>query len=51
MASVQAVHDTLKALRDGVRPAQITGTAPGRLMREVTQGEAYEDWTRRFLGG
>lgn len=51
MASVQAVHDTLKALRDGVRPAQITGTAPGGLMREVTLGEAYEDRTRRFLGG
>jgi oxaloacetate decarboxylase len=51
MASVQAIHDTLKALRDGVRPAEITGTAPGGLMREVTQGETYEEWTRRFLGG
>jgi oxaloacetate decarboxylase len=50
MASVQAVHDTLKALRDGVRPAQITGTAPGPLMRDVTRGETYEEWTRRFLG-
>jgi carboxyvinyl-carboxyphosphonate phosphorylmutase len=51
MASVQAIHDTLKALRDGVRPADITGTAPAGLMREVTRAETYEEWTRRFLGG
>ena len=47
-ASVQAIHDTMKALRDGIAPEDITGTASGDLMRAVTQGEDYarqgKDW-------
>ncbi|WP_216850842.1 oxaloacetate decarboxylase [Acidisphaera sp. L21] len=50
-ASVQAIHATLKALRDGTAPSAIGGVAPAALMREVTGGADYEAWTRRFLGG
>jgi carboxyvinyl-carboxyphosphonate phosphorylmutase len=50
-ASVQAIHATLKALRDGTAPGAIGGVAPAGLMREVTAGEDYETWARRFLGG
>lgn len=49
MASVRAIHDTLKALRDGTRPAEIGGLAPTTLMQEVTRAAEYEDWARRFL--
>ncbi|MDE0941256.1 MAG: isocitrate lyase/phosphoenolpyruvate mutase family protein [Alphaproteobacteria bacterium] len=47
-ASVQAIHDTMQALRDGVEPEDITGTASGDLMRTVTKGDDYarqgKDW-------
>ncbi|MBT3333509.1 MAG: oxaloacetate decarboxylase, partial [Rhodospirillaceae bacterium] len=38
-ASVQAIHDTMQALRDGVEPEDISGTASGELMRTVTKSE------------
>ncbi|MBT4046557.1 MAG: oxaloacetate decarboxylase [Rhodospirillaceae bacterium] len=47
-ASVQAIHDTMQALRDGVEPEDISGTASGELMRTVTKSEDYarqgKDW-------
>lgn len=47
-ASVKAVHDTMQALRDGVAPEDITGTASGDLMKLVTKGDDYarqsKDW-------
>lgn len=51
MATVQAVHATLKALRDGAPPADLPGLAPPELMRQVTRGTEYDAWTRRFLRG
>jgi len=50
-AAVQAVHATLKALRDGVAPGKLSGVAPAGLMRQVLREEKYEEWTRTFLGG
>jgi len=50
MASVRAVHDTLKALRDGVAPADLTGLAPATLMNAVTRDADYRDWAAKFLG-
>lgn len=50
-AAVQAVYATLKALRDGVKPGDLTGIASSELMRRVTRGETYAEWTRDFLGG
>ena len=51
MAAVRAVHDTLKALRDGAPPAQIAGLAPAELMQRITREEEYRRWMRDFLGG
>src|SRR6516162_8965635 len=50
-AAVQAVYDTLKALRDGTKPGDLQGIAPPELMRRVTRADDYQKWTRDFLGG
>jgi carboxyvinyl-carboxyphosphonate phosphorylmutase len=49
-AAVQAVYNTLKALRDGTKPADLTGIAAPELMRRVTRGADYAQWTKDFLG-
>lgn len=48
-AAVQAVHDTLKALRDGVKPSELKGIASAEMMARVTRDEKYKDWTAKFL--
>lgn len=48
-AGVQAVYATLKALRDGVDPADLPGVASAELMKQVTRGADYDRWTRDFL--
>ena len=50
-AAVQAVYNTLKALRDGTKPADLTGIASPELMQRVTRGADYRQWTKDFLGG
>jgi carboxyvinyl-carboxyphosphonate phosphorylmutase len=50
-AAVQAIHDTLKALRDGTKPADLKGVAPAELMQRVTRAADYDGWIRDFLGG
>jgi carboxyvinyl-carboxyphosphonate phosphorylmutase len=50
MAAVQAVHDTLKALREGVPPEELKGIASSEMMKRVTRSEHYERLTRDFLG-
>jgi oxaloacetate decarboxylase len=50
-AAVQAVYDTLKALRDGVAPRDLKNIASQELMRRVTRADTYQQWTRDFLGG
>ncbi len=50
MAAVRAVHDTLKALRQGTKPAAIAGVASAELMRQVTRDEDYKRWIGEFLG-
>ena len=51
MAAVQAVHATLKALRDGVQPADLAGLPAAGLMGRATRDADYQRWTREFLGG
>ena len=48
-ASIRAIHDTLKALREGVAPAEIPGIAPEALMRQVTRDADYKRWIGEFL--
>jgi carboxyvinyl-carboxyphosphonate phosphorylmutase len=50
-AAVQAVYNTLKALRDGAKPGELQGIASPELMRRVTRGDDYAQWTKDFLGG
>jgi carboxyvinyl-carboxyphosphonate phosphorylmutase len=49
-AAVRAVHDTLKALRDGVHPSRLQGVADAELMKRVTREADYTKWTKEFLG-
>jgi carboxyvinyl-carboxyphosphonate phosphorylmutase len=49
--AVQAVHDVMKALRDGQEPSAITGTASPDLLKTVTRDSDYRGWMRDFLGG
>jgi carboxyvinyl-carboxyphosphonate phosphorylmutase len=48
MAAVQAVYDTLKALREGTAPKDLQGVAPPELMKRLTRDADYkarmEDW-------
>ncbi|HLF04758.1 MAG TPA: isocitrate lyase/PEP mutase family protein [Dehalococcoidia bacterium] len=49
-ASVKAVHDTLKALRDGKSPASLRPTlAPPELMAKATRRADYDRWSAEFL--
>jgi carboxyvinyl-carboxyphosphonate phosphorylmutase len=49
MAAVNAVHETLKALRGGAKPASITSLASPDLMKKVTRQADYARWSRDFL--
>lgn len=51
MAAIKATHDTLKALREGTPPSEITGTASPDLMKQVTRDADYKRWMKEFLGG
>jgi carboxyvinyl-carboxyphosphonate phosphorylmutase len=48
-AGVKAVHDTLKALRDGTAPSKLQGVASAELMKKVTRDDDYTRWTKDFL--
>jgi oxaloacetate decarboxylase len=49
-AAVQAVYNTLKALREGTRPNELPGIASAEMMQRVTGSGDYKSWTERFLG-
>ena len=49
-ASVKAVYDTLKALRDGVQPAELgPNMASADLLSQVTRRDEYAQWTKEFM--
>ena len=48
-AAVSAVHETLKALREGTPPGELAGVAPPELMRRVTRDADYRGWMDDFL--
>jgi carboxyvinyl-carboxyphosphonate phosphorylmutase len=50
-AATRAVYETLKALREGTKPADVKGVASADLMRRVTRQDDYDTWTRDWLGG
>ncbi len=49
LAAVKAVHDTLKALREGVKPAALPGIASADLLKAVTRDADYRRWMDEFL--
>lgn len=50
-AAVQAVHDTLKALREGTPPGKLQRLADPELMKRLTRDADYTRWSKEFLGG
>jgi carboxyvinyl-carboxyphosphonate phosphorylmutase len=50
-AAAQAVHATLKALRDGVPPASVPGVAPAASMKRWMREATYDAAARDYLGG
>ena len=51
MAAVNAVHETLRALRNGTSPGKLAGLPSDELMKRVTRDADYARWTKDFLGG
>lgn len=50
-AAVQAVYNTLKALREGALPSDIGWVAPNDLMKQVRRDQWHQDHVKRFLRG
>jgi carboxyvinyl-carboxyphosphonate phosphorylmutase len=50
-AAVQAVYNTLKALREGTKPGDLQGVASAETMQRVTRDGDYKTWIEKFLGG
>ena len=48
-ASVNGVHETLKALRSGARPSELKAIAPQDLQRRVLRQADYASWQKQFL--
>jgi oxaloacetate decarboxylase len=51
MAAQRAVHETLKALREGVAPKDLPLAPRDDLMARVTRDADYKRWTKQYLGG
>ncbi|MEX2617349.1 MAG: isocitrate lyase/PEP mutase family protein [Alphaproteobacteria bacterium] len=49
MAGVQAVYNTLKALRDGTPPKELKGVAGRELMDQVTRAAEYKQQSANWL--
>ena len=50
-AAVQAMYDTLKAVKAGAKPSELKGLAPEALMAQLTRAADYQADTKDFLGG
>jgi carboxyvinyl-carboxyphosphonate phosphorylmutase len=50
-AAYQAVYQTMKALRDGTKPADLQGLPSSELTAAVKRNDDYERWLKEFLGG
>lgn len=50
-AAVQGIYTTLKALREGTKPGDLTGIASAELMAKLTRSADYDRWAKDFLGG
>jgi carboxyvinyl-carboxyphosphonate phosphorylmutase len=48
-AAVRAVHDTLKALREGTAPEKLTGVADDEMMKRYMRNGDYAKWMKDWL--
>ncbi|HKB83660.1 MAG TPA: hypothetical protein VKD04_10710, partial [Burkholderiales bacterium] len=48
-AAVRAVHDTLRALREGTPPEKIEFAASDELMKRLTRNDDYARWMKDWL--
>lgn len=51
MAAVQAVYDSLAALRAGTPPAELSGVASAETMQRLTRDGDYRSWMQDWLDG
>lgn len=49
MAAIQATYDTLKALRQGVKPADLEGIPDNQLVDRLSRSDDYDRWMNDFL--
>lgn len=49
MAAVNAMYDTLKALREGTPAGSLGGLASSELMQQLSRESSYRDWRDEFL--
>ena len=49
MAAVQAVYETLQALRQGTPAKELKGMASNDLIKQVTRDQDYQHWLREYL--
>ena len=49
LAAVEAVHQTLKAFRDGTQPSQLTNQPSPELMARVSRKAEHQRWLEDFL--
>ena len=48
-AAVRAVHDTLRALREGTPPEKIDSAASDEVMKRLTRNDEYARWMKDWL--
>lgn len=48
-AAIQAIYDTLKALREGTAPKDLKGLASADLVKRLTRADDYDRWTKEYL--
>ena len=48
-AAVRAVHDTLRALREGTPPEKIETAASDEVMKRFTRNDDYARWMKDWL--
>ena len=49
MAAIQATYNTLKALREGVDPAELGGIPNKTLVEKLTRNEDHDRWIEEYL--
>ncbi len=49
MAAIQATYNTLKALREGVKPSELEGIADSALIGRLSREEKFNQWIKEFL--